>query len=115
MKILVITAAVLIALMMPSSAMASLTLTTADHAAKIEADSTVTAWQDAYDPAELGATYIVNYALDPCELVGRHAECDVTYALNDGDSCDALIEVRLSRRHHVVVYGDDPVCDSDTN
>lgn len=43
--------------------------------------------------------YATSFELDPCELMGpRRAECDGTLYYSDGDACDFVYEVRVTRR-----------------
>jgi hypothetical protein len=52
--------------------------------------------------------------LDPCEITGtRRADCAATFYFSDGDACDALLEVRVTRRGRVTVQTSIEYCDSD--
>ena len=98
-----------------------LQLDRADRAAEREAQETLHAWGEAYEPGENtdgldpGAdVYIVGYSLDPCERqAARLATCDVTYMLDDGSECDDTLTISTTRRNRLRVMSTGPWCDGD--
>jgi hypothetical protein len=115
----IVVAAVALLASTAQAAPPALDLDRANRAAEREAAEWLEFWNwdedDAYaEDATNAPNYMLRYELDACDRTSRvRAECEVTYALADGDLCDDTIIARTTRRGLLRVWSWGQVCDSE--